>query len=109
MLIEVYFILISFIAGLIISELAKDELKVGKKWFRILIISSIIGAFGSYLYLGYAESMSFIFIFIILLLHNINFYNLINLLRPSIFYILLLLKIIHYKLILLSRFYIIYI
>ena len=42
MIIEIFVLLTAVPIGYFISYLTKDELKSGEKWFRVLIISSIL-------------------------------------------------------------------
>ena len=64
-MIEIILLILAVPVGYLISNMAKDELKSGKKWFRILIIASILGAIGFYLYGNKTIAFTMIFIFIV--------------------------------------------
>jgi len=49
MFFEIVFLLLSVPVGILISKLARDELKQGEKWFKLLIISSVL--IGAWFYL----------------------------------------------------------
>lgn len=50
MLIELVVLALGIPVGFLIAWLARDELVQGRKYFRILIISSIIGVIGFWIY-----------------------------------------------------------
>ena len=68
MIIEIIILILALPAGYLIAWMAKDELKNGRKWFRILIILSIIGSIGAYLYGYNAIAFTMVFIFIVSLI-----------------------------------------
>ena len=58
--------------GYLLAYLCSDELVDGRKWFRALIIISIIGSLGTYIF-GYSYvSLTFGFIFVVSLISLIN-------------------------------------
>ena len=65
MIFEVLILLAGIPVGYLISWLAKDELKEGKKYFRVLVIGSVIGAIGFWIYGFGAVAWSFGFILVI--------------------------------------------
>ena len=50
MLIEIIILLLAIPTGFLIAALTKDELIQGRKWFKILILASILGVFGFWIY-----------------------------------------------------------
>jgi hypothetical protein len=50
MMFEILLLVLAIPAGFWIAWLARDELVQGRKWFRILIIVSIIGIIGFWIY-----------------------------------------------------------
>ncbi len=65
MLFEIIILLLAIPSGYLIAYLARDELIIGRKYFRILIITGIIGLIGFWIYGRRAESLSCGFIFIV--------------------------------------------
>ncbi len=58
-----YLFLISAVPlGFFVSWLARDELVSGRKWFKVLIIISLIIGFGFYILGSYTEMFAFFFI-----------------------------------------------
>jgi prepilin signal peptidase PulO-like enzyme (type II secretory pathway) len=52
---EILILLLGIPAGYLIAWLGRDELLAGRVWFRVLVIVSIIGVVGFYLY-GFSAS-----------------------------------------------------
>jgi ABC-type Fe3+ transport system permease subunit len=50
MILTIIILLLAIPVGYLIAWLAKDELVVGKRWFRILIVVSILGIIGFWIY-----------------------------------------------------------
>jgi hypothetical protein len=65
MLYKILVLMLAIPVGILIAKIANDELSIGKKYFRILIIASLIGVIGFWLYGRNVESMAFGFIGII--------------------------------------------
>jgi hypothetical protein len=72
MILNIFFILLAIPSGFLIAWLASDELVSGKKYFRILIIVSILGAIGGIFYDLIYLSLTFVFYFIISLISLIK-------------------------------------
>ena len=72
MLIEIIILLLAIPSGYLIAWLARDELEDGKKWFRILIIVSIISGIWFYLIGLFYISLTSGFIFIVSLISLIK-------------------------------------
>ena len=68
MIIEIIILILAVPVGYLIAWMARDELENGKKWFRILIIISVIGAIGFWLYGRRAEALTSGFIVIVSLI-----------------------------------------
>ena len=68
MLLEILVLFLAIPVGYLIAWLAKDELASGKKYFRILIIISILGIIGFWIYDFSYISWTFSFIFIVSLI-----------------------------------------
>lgn len=67
MIIEVLIILLivlAFPVGLLIAWMARDELKDGRKWFKVLIIISVILGIILLAIKKYAEALTLLFIII---------------------------------------------
>ena len=45
LLIGVFVLVLGFPIGIILSKMTKEELKSGQKWFRLIIILSLVGGF----------------------------------------------------------------
>jgi len=64
MLLEIVILILSIPTGFLIAHLAKDELAVGRKYFRVLIIASVL--IGIWFYLTGVEylvwTMAFVFV-----------------------------------------------
>jgi hypothetical protein len=65
MLIELVILFLSIPVGFLIAKLAEDELRIGKRYFRVLVIISLIGIIGFWIYGRPVEVWSFGFIGII--------------------------------------------
>ena len=65
MILEIVILLLAIPAGFLIAWLARDEISEGRKYFRILITVSIIGAVLAFLYGRMAESWTMGFIIIV--------------------------------------------
>ncbi|HIG52080.1 hypothetical protein CXT76_00160 [Candidatus Parvarchaeota archaeon] len=72
MILNIFFILLAIPSGFLIAWLARDELVSGKKYFRILIIVSILGAIGGIFYDLTYLSLTFVFYLIISLISLIK-------------------------------------
>lgn len=72
MLIEIIILLLAIPSGYLIAWLARDELKDGRKWFRILIIASMISGIWFYLIKLFYISLTLGFIFIVSLISLIK-------------------------------------
>ncbi|MBS3091039.1 hypothetical protein J4217_01150 [Candidatus Pacearchaeota archaeon] len=71
-LFNIIFLVLAIPIGYLIAYWCKDELVDGRKWFRILIIVSIIGALGFYLFGFSYISLTFGFILIVSLISLIK-------------------------------------
>jgi len=65
MVVKLIILLMAVPTGFLISWLARDELVVGRKWFRVLIIVSFLGTIWFYLTGFDYISLSFMFILIV--------------------------------------------
>jgi drug/metabolite transporter (DMT)-like permease len=65
MIIEILILIAGIPVGLYIAWLASDELKEGRKYFRILVIIGLIGAVGFWLYGRNVEAFSSGFIAVV--------------------------------------------
>ena len=74
-IILVIILLLAIPTGYLIAYLARDELKQGKSWFRILIISSIIIGIGAYFFGNNVIAFTCGFIFIISLVSLLKSYD----------------------------------
>ena len=68
MFIEIVILVLAIPVGFLIAWLTKDELTSGRKWFRILIIASILGVIGFWIYGFPYVSWTFGFILIVSLI-----------------------------------------
>jgi ABC-type Fe3+ transport system permease subunit len=50
MILEIVILLLAVPVGFFIAWLTKEELRMGRKWFRILIVVSLIGIIGFWIY-----------------------------------------------------------
>jgi hypothetical protein len=62
MLLEIIILLLAIPTGLLIAHLTKDELKTGKKYFKIIIIASLLAAIWFYLTKNIPEALTSTFI-----------------------------------------------
>ncbi len=67
MLINLFLLLLAIPVGFLISWMAKEELKQGRRWFRILVIAGILGGIGFWIYGFIIESLTMFFICIVAL------------------------------------------
>jgi ABC-type sugar transport system permease subunit len=58
-------LVIGFFAGLLLANLAKDELKQGKKWFKMIIFVSLFSALLSFILGNDILLFSFLFIAVV--------------------------------------------
>lgn len=68
MILEILILLIAIPVGIWIANHTKEELKSGKKYFRILVIASLLGVIGFWLYGFPVVSWTMAFIFIVSLI-----------------------------------------
>jgi hypothetical protein len=68
MLFEILILILAIPVGFLISWLARDELVVGRKYFRWLIVICILGKIGSWIYGERVWSWTFGFIGIVSLI-----------------------------------------
>lgn len=66
-LINLFLLLLAIPVGFLISWMAKEELKQGRRWFRILVIAGILGGIGFWIYGFIIESLTMFFICIVAL------------------------------------------
>jgi len=65
MIIKIIILILAIPAGFLIAYLCKDELAVGRKWFRILaVIGFVLGA-GFWVYGYYSEAWTSLFVMIV--------------------------------------------
>jgi hypothetical protein len=57
-------LVVSFFLGGTIAKIAKDELKIGHKWFEVILLASFLGAILSLIFLNDVLMFSFLFILI---------------------------------------------
>lgn len=67
LLFNVLILLLAIPVGYLISWMAKEELKQGRRWFRILVIAGILGGIGFWIYGFIIESLTMFFICIVAL------------------------------------------
>ena len=72
MWIQITLLLLAIPTGYLIAWMAKDELKQGRKWFRILVIGSILGVVWFWLTGKYVISWTLSFIGIVALVSLIK-------------------------------------
>ena len=72
---ELIVLMLAIPIGYLIAWLARDELIIGRKYFRVLIIASIIGIIGFWLYGFHYISWTFGFVLIISLVSFLKSYN----------------------------------
>tara|TARA_Y100000310_G_C20627362_1_gene786688 strand:+ start:707 stop:928 length:222 start_codon:yes stop_codon:yes gene_type:complete len=65
MIYELIVLLLAIPVGLFIVRLTKDELKIGRKYFRALVIVSLIGIIGFWIYGRPVEAWSMGFVGIV--------------------------------------------
>jgi len=68
-------LLIAVPVGYIISYLCRDELIIGRKWFKIILFTCFIGFFAFLFYNQESISISLAFIFIVTLISLKRSYN----------------------------------
>ena len=62
MLIEILLLILAVPTGLLLAWLADDELKAGRKWFRVLFIASLAFAGLFFIYRIYYVTLTLVFI-----------------------------------------------
>ena len=72
MFFEIIVLLLAIPVGFLIAWMARDELIEGKRYFRFLIIFSILGVIGGWLYGRSVEALTFGFIGIVSLVSFIK-------------------------------------
>ena len=65
MILESILIFVSIPVGYLIAWLARDELIIGRKWFKILMLISVIGIIAAYIFKEKVILFSFLFILIV--------------------------------------------
>lgn len=68
-------LVLSLPLGYLLAHLCREELVKGRKWFRYLIILSLIGAIGSYLFGIYESALTFVFISVVAIVSYIKSSN----------------------------------
>lgn len=68
MITEIILLLLAIPAGFLVAWLAKDELKDGEKWFRILVIASLVFALFFWIFGFIYISLTLVFIAIVSLI-----------------------------------------
>ena len=61
LVIGVVFLLLAWPIGYFLAKMTKEELKQGKKWFKLIILLSLVGALVSLFYRDDAFLFSFLF------------------------------------------------
>ena len=75
MILKIVILILAFPLGFFIAWLTRDELIQGRKYFRALVIASIIGVIWTWIYGRRAETWSLGFVFIVSLISLIKSKN----------------------------------
>jgi formate-dependent nitrite reductase membrane component NrfD len=65
MLLSILVLLTAVPVGLLIAWLAKEELKPGKKWFRIIVLGSVLGLIAGFCLRQYILAWTFAYMAIL--------------------------------------------
>lgn len=75
MIIDIILLLLSIPVGFLIAWLARDELMQGRKWLKILIVISVIGAIVFYFMKNMPVTFTFVFIIIVSVVSLVKSYD----------------------------------
>jgi len=65
LILSILVLLTSIPAGLLIAWLTKEELKAGKKWFKILVLAGVLGMIIGIFYKNWAVALTFAYMAIV--------------------------------------------